>query len=76
MSKIPNKFLAGDFLEGLSTSIDNAIMENKPLTLMGDYNIKCLNRKERKCMDTALTPNGSLFLATQSPQKLDGFRDH
>ena len=52
----PIKVLTGDFLEGLSTSIDYAVVENKPLTLIGDYNINYLNRKERNCLDTILTP--------------------
>ena len=52
----PIKTLICDFLEGLSTSIDCAVVENKPLTLMGEYNINYLNRKERNCLDTILTP--------------------
>ena len=35
----PSKSLIDPFLEELSTSIDIAIVENKPITLMGDFNI-------------------------------------
>ena len=39
----PSKSLIDRFLEELSTSIDIAIVENKPITLMGDFNINFFN---------------------------------
>ena len=68
----PIKVLTGDFLEGLSTSIDYAVVENKPLTLMGDYNINYLNRKERNCLDTILTPNDLHVLNRTDPTRTKG----
>ena len=41
----PSKSLFDPFLEELSTSIDTAIAENKPITLMGDFNINFLTIK-------------------------------
>ena len=38
----PSKSLIDPFLEELSTSIDIAIVENKPITLMGDFNINAI----------------------------------
>ena len=46
------------FLEELSTSIDFAVTENKPITLMGDYNIDYLNWKEKQCLDSVIVPCG------------------
>ena len=42
----PQTSLTDAFLE-LSTSIDYAIVENKPISLMGDYNINYLNPPKR-----------------------------
>ena len=53
----PNKNVS-IFLEDLSSSIDRAVTENKPITLTGDYNFDCLIEKERQYLDTILTPYG------------------
>ena len=45
-------------MEDLSSSIDRAVTENKPITLTGDYNFDCLIEKERQYLDTILTPYG------------------
>ena len=72
MSYNPIKTLTGDFLEGLSTSIDYAVVEIKPLTLMGDYNIDYLNRKERNCLNTILTPYDQHVLNRTEPTRTKG----
>ena len=41
----PRKSRYIDFLEELSCSIELAMVENKPITLMGDYNIDYLNER-------------------------------
>ena len=48
----PQNSLTDAFLEELSTSIDYAVVENKPITLMGDYNINYLNPTEKQYLDT------------------------
>ena len=53
-----NKALLNTFLEELSTSIDYAITENKPITLVGDYNLDYLNKKEKKSLDTIMVKYG------------------
>ena len=50
--------LTDAFLEELSTSIDYAVVVNKPITLMGDYNINYLNPTEKQCLDTITVPYG------------------
>ena len=47
----PQKKHYKSFLEELSTSIDYAITEKKPLVLMGDYNINYFDKGERECLD-------------------------
>ena len=54
----PHKQYYRQFLEELSTSIDYAITENKPLLLMGDFNINFLNKNERECLETIMIPYG------------------
>ena len=54
----PQKKLYNSFLEELSTSIDYAITEKKPLVLMGNYNIDYFDKRERECLETILTPYG------------------
>ena len=61
------KSLTDAFLDELSTSIDYAVVENKPITLMGDYNINYLNPTEKQCLDTITVPYGSRRLNTSSP---------
>ena len=48
----PRKSRYIDFSEELSDRIKLAIVENKPKTLMGDYNIDYLNEREQNCMDS------------------------
>ena len=52
----PKKALLNTFLKEISTSIDHAITENKPITLMGDYNLDYLNKKEKETLDTIMVP--------------------
>ena len=54
----PQKKHYNSFLEELSTSIDYAITEKKPLVLMGDYNIDYFDKRERECLETILTLYG------------------
>ena len=59
-------------LEELSTSIDHAITENKPITLLGDYNIDYLNSNERECLDSIMVPYGLEILNTAIPTRPRG----
>ena len=52
----PSKTLYHLFLEQLSLSIDFAVTENKPITLLGDYNIDYLNERERQDLETVILP--------------------
>ena len=54
----PQKKHNNRILEELSTSIDYAITEKKPLVLMGDYNMNYFDKRERECLETILTPYG------------------
>ena len=60
------------FLEELSTSIDYAITENKPMTLMGAYNIDYLNNKEKQYLDTITVPYGLNIVNTEIPTRVRG----
>ena len=63
------------FLEELSTSIDYAIAENKPMTLMGDYNIDYiyyLNNKEEQYIDTINVPYGLNIVNREFPTSVHG----
>ena len=66
----PSKPLIDAFLEELSTSIDIAIVENKPITLMGDFNINFFNHKERQCLETITIPYGFHILNTTEPTRI------
>ena len=66
----PQKSLTDAFLEVLSTSIDYAVVENKPITLMGDYNINYLNPTEKQCLDTITVPYGFRMLNRSSPTRI------
>ena len=66
----PSKNLLDSFLEELSTSIDYAITENKPMTLMGDFNIDYLNNKEN--LDTITVPYGLNIVNTEIPTRVRG----
>ena len=61
----PHKSLYIDFLEELSDSIELAIVENKPVTLMRDYNIDYLNEREQNCQ-----PYGLKILNTNIPTRV------
>ena len=68
----PNKALLNTFIEELSTSIDYAITENKPINLMGDYNLDCLNKKEKECLDTLMVPYGRNIKNINIPTRISG----
>ena len=68
----PKKSLTNSFLEELSTSIDHAITENKPITLMGDYNIDYLNWKERQFLDSIIVPYGLNVINSQHATRIQG----
>ena len=59
-------------MEELYTSIDSAIVENTPITLMGDYNIDYPNPKEKKCLETILLPYGLQIMNTEQPTWVKG----
>ena len=58
------------FLEALSDSIELAIVENKPITLMGDYNVDYLNEREQNCLDTVILPYGLRIQNTNIPTRV------
>ena len=64
----PKKMIV-PFLEELSTSIDFAVVENKPITLMGDYNIDYLVEKEKKCLDAIIIPYGLSIVNNENPTR-------
>ena len=66
----PQKSLTDAFLEELSTSIDYAVVENIPITLMGDYNINYLSPTEKQCLDTITVLYGFRILNTSSPTRI------
>ena len=72
MSYNPNKALLNKFLEELSTSIDYAITENKPITLMGDYNLDYLNKNEKESLDTIMVPYGMNITNNKIPTRISG----
>ena len=71
MSYNPSKALLNTFLE-LSTSIDYAITENKPITLMGDYNLDYLNKREKESLDTIMVTYGMNITKNDKPTKISG----
>ena len=54
ISYCPQKSLKVFFIEQLACSIDKAITENLPITLMGDFNLNYLSRRARDDLDTIL----------------------
>ena len=68
----PNKSLYHQFVEELSVSIDHAIVENKPLTLMGDYNYNHLNTREKQDLETVIFPYGLIVINTDQPSRIKG----
>ena len=67
----PNISLYHQFLE-LSISIDHAIIENKPLTIMGDYNIDHLNTREKQDLETVTLPYDLIVSNTDQPTRKKG----
>ena len=68
----PSKSLYHQFLEELSISIDHAIVETKPLTIMGDYKIKYLNTREKQILQTVTLPYGLIVSNTDQPTRIRG----
>ena len=68
----PNKSQYHQFLEELSISIDHAIVENKPLTIMGGYNINYLNTREKQDLETVTLPYGLIVSNTDQPTRKKG----
>ena len=59
-------------MEEFSTSIDYAITENKPLVLMGDYVINCLNKDELEFLETIMIPYGLNVMNEELPTRVVG----
>ena len=72
ISYIQRKTLYHLFLEQLSLSIDFAVTENKPITLLGDYNIDYLNMRERQDLETVILPYGLKINNTDAPTRVRG----
>ena len=68
----PKKTLYHLFLEQLSQSIDSAITENKPITLMGDYNIDYMNEREMQDLETVIIPYGFKINNIDQPTRVRG----
>ena len=56
----------------MSVSIDHAIVENKPLTIMGDYNINYLNTRKKQDLETVILPYGLIVSNTDQPTRMKG----
>ena len=63
----PNKSLYHQILEELSVSIDHAIVENKPLTIMGDYNLSTRGKED---LETLILSYGLIVSKTDQPTRL------
>ena len=59
-------------MEELYSSIAIAVPENKPLTLMCDYNLNYFNRNERDCLQTVLVQYGLQVLKPKYPTRVQG----
>ena len=68
----PHKHYYRQFSEEFSTSIDYAITENKPLVLMGYYDINFLNHNERESLETVLIPYGLYVMNKELPTRVVG----
>ena len=55
------------FLEEVSDSIEQDIVENKPISLIGDYHIDFLNEREKICLHTVNLPYNLRILNTNIP---------
>lgn len=51
----PNKNLASTFLNEMIANVNKVLTENKPLVLMGDYNIDYLSSVDKSKLDTLLS---------------------
>ena len=65
----PKKAYYHQFLEKLSMSIDHAVVEIKPLTMMGDYNINYLNQREKEDLETVILPYGLKTISANQPTR-------
>lgn len=70
ISYCPNKCQMNHFLDELTKNIDNAITENKSITLMGDYNINYLNEDEKEKLDACLIPYGLDVINKKVPTRI------
>ena len=68
----PCKSLHHDFLEDLALSIDQAVVENEPLCIMGDFNIDYLTPREQQNLDTVILPYGLTVTNTKEPTRVKG----
>ena len=68
----PCKSLHHDFLEDLALSRDHAVVENKPLCIMGDFNIDYLTPREQQNLDTVILPYGLTVTNTKEPTRVKG----
>ena len=66
----PKRAYYHQFLEELSINIDHAIVENKPLTMMGDYNKNHLNQSDREDLETVILPFELTTINTDQPTKI------
>ena len=62
----PSKDLHHAVLEDLALSIDHAVVENKPLCIMGDFNNDYLTPREQQNLDTVLLPCGLTVIITKN----------
>ena len=65
----PQKSNSSVFLEELALSLDNAVTENKTITIMGDFNINYLNHTERNCLDSVISPYGLRYVNKTEPTR-------
>ena len=57
-------------LDELAKHIDSAIVENKPIPLIGDYNINYLNDDKRLKLDNCLIPYGLDVTNQNRPKRI------
>ena len=66
----PHKTLHFDVFKELLGSKELAIVDNKPITLMGDYNTDYLNEREQISLGTVILPYGLRILNTNIPTRV------
>ena len=66
----PKKAFYHHFFEASSISIYHAIVENKPLTMMGVCNINYLNQREREDLETVTLAYGLTTINTDQPTRI------